>query len=187
MGLKLSSNNPPRMRTYSTSSPGTSGGNAGIAIARAEASNARTRARSLGSFQAGHSPTLGIPTANGGAHRSNSPDSEASTPDDMPLSRTFAHSLPVHLFALQGIKCPVCSKFIPPEDLECHLVMCLTKPRITYNEDILEEEKGECVICFEDLDKGNVIARLPCLCIYHKSCIDKWFEVNRSCPEHPAE
>ena len=103
MGLKLSSNNPPRMRTYSSSSPGTSGGNSGIAIARAEASNSRTRARSLGSFQAGHSPTLGIPTANGGAHRSNSPDSDSSTPDDMPLARTFAHSLPVHLFALQGL------------------------------------------------------------------------------------
>ena len=35
-------------------------------------------------------------------------------------------------------------------------------------EDILAEEKGECVICLEDLLKGHVIARLPCLCVYHK-------------------
>lgn len=31
------------------------------------------------------------------------------------------------------------------------------------------------------------IARLPCLCVYHKSCTDSWFEVNRSCPEHPED
>lgn len=86
-----------------------------------------------------------------------------------------------------GIKCPVCSKFVLPDDIECHLVMCLTKPRLSYNEDILTDAKGECVICLEDLSPGDVIARLPCLCIYHKGCIDQWFEVNRSCPEHPGD
>jgi len=35
-------------------------------------------------------------------------------------------------------------------------------------EDILTEDKGECVICLDDLSQGNIIARLPCLCIYHK-------------------
>ena len=34
---------------------------------------------------------------------------------------------------VSGIKCPVCNKFVPPDDIECHLVVCLTKPRITYN------------------------------------------------------
>nr|XP_024215708.1 E3 ubiquitin-protein ligase znrf2 isoform X6 [Halyomorpha halys] len=87
----------------------------------------------------------------------------------------------------RGIKCPVCSKFILPDDIECHLVMCLTKPRLIYNEDVLKEDKGECVICLEELTQGDTIARLPCLCIYHKSCIDRWFEVNRSCPEHPGD
>ncbi|XP_012152720.1 uncharacterized protein LOC100880548 isoform X3 [Megachile rotundata] len=55
------------------------------------------------------------------------------------------------------------------------------------NEDILSDEKGECVICLEELQPGDVIARLPCLCIYHKNCIDRWFQVNRSCPEHPGD
>nr|CAD7460072.1 unnamed protein product [Timema tahoe] len=32
-----------------------------------------------------------------------------------------------------SIKCPVCSKFVLPDDIECHLVMCLTKPRLSYN------------------------------------------------------
>ncbi|GAB6020367.1 hypothetical protein CHUAL_003076 [Chamberlinius hualienensis] len=99
-----------------------------------------------------------------------------------------AHSLPTQLSsAFNGIKCPVCGKFVIPDDLEYHLVMCLTKPRISYNEDVLSEDKGECVICLEDLKRGDTIARLPCLCIYHKWCIDEWFEVNRSCPEHPSD
>ncbi|XP_075979032.1 E3 ubiquitin-protein ligase ZNRF2 isoform X2 [Anticarsia gemmatalis] len=87
----------------------------------------------------------------------------------------------------QGIKCPVCSKFVLPDDIECHLVMCLTRPRLSYNEDVLSDSKGECVICLEELSAGDTIARLPCLCIYHKGCIDQWFEVNRSCPEHPGD
>ncbi|KAK2708555.1 hypothetical protein QYM36_014234 [Artemia franciscana] len=86
-----------------------------------------------------------------------------------------------------GLKCPVCSRSVPPDDLECHLVICLTKPRLIYNEDVLTEKKDECIICFEEMEEGETIARLPCLCIYHKTCIDKWFEVNRSCPEHPEE
>ncbi|CDQ59506.1 unnamed protein product [Oncorhynchus mykiss] len=53
--------------------------------------------------------------------------------------------------------------------------------------DVLARDAGECVICLEELQQGNTIARLPCLCIYHKSCIDSWFEINRSCPEHPSD
>ncbi|CAD6222406.1 GSCOCG00000954001-RA-CDS [Cotesia congregata] len=107
---------------------------------------------------------------------------------DEDSGRVYAtHSLPSHIWSFNGLKCPVCSKFILPDDIECHLVMCLTKPRLSYNEDVLADEKGECVICLEDLQPGDVIARLPCLCIYHKNCIDKWFQVNRSCPEHPGD
>ncbi|PIK61966.1 putative E3 ubiquitin-protein ligase ZNRF2 [Apostichopus japonicus] len=54
-------------------------------------------------------------------------------------------------------------------------------------EDVLEIDSGECVICLEELEQGDTIARLPCLCIYHKTCIDMWFERNRSCPEHPLD
>ncbi|XP_033611864.1 E3 ubiquitin-protein ligase ZNRF2 [Fukomys damarensis] len=88
---------------------------------------------------------------------------------------------------LTGFKCPVCSKFVPSDEMDLHLVMCLTKPRITYNEDVLSKDAGECAICLEELQQGDTIARLPCLCIYHKGCIDEWFEVNRSCPEHPSD
>lgn len=206
MGAKQSSSGP-RLRTYSGSGqPSGSSGTAsaggqppGSGVGGSEQSTtARARARSLGSFHpaTGHSPSLSIPNNNGSAGvgpginllGAMSPDSDSSTPDDGPFGRSFTHSLPVHLsFSLSGIKCPVCSKSVAADELECHLVICLTKPRISYNEDVLTEDKGECVICFEDLKQGDTIARLPCLCVYHKMCIDRWFEVNRSCPEHPSD
>ncbi|ROL54557.1 E3 ubiquitin-protein ligase znrf1 [Anabarilius grahami] len=99
--------------------------------------------------------------------------------------------------------------------MEVHFIMCLSKPRLSYNgkthplvflhilllnnytliinvcvcviDDVLSRDAGECVICLEELQQGDTIARLPCLCIYHKSCIDSWFEINRSCPEHPSD
>ena len=72
------------------------------------------------------------------------------------------------LALLVDLKCFVCNKLIPADDVEAHIMMCLTKPRLTYNEDVLTDEKGECIICLEILEKGQTIARLPCLCIYHK-------------------
>ncbi|KAH8322336.1 hypothetical protein KR067_002837 [Drosophila pandora] len=112
----------------------------------------------------------------------------ASATSGNEIGRVYtATSLPSHIWSFNGIKCPVCNKFVLPDDIECHLVMCLTKPRLSYNEDVLSDAKGECVICLEDLSPGDTIARLPCLCIYHKGCIDRWFEVNRSCPEHPGD
>jgi len=40
-------------------------------------------------------------------------------------------------------------------------MLCLT-------EDVLAEDKEECIICLDELRQGDTIARLPCLCIYHK-------------------
>lgn len=34
---------------------------------------------------------------------------------------------------LAGFKCPVCSKFVSSDEMDLHLVLCLTKPRVTYN------------------------------------------------------
>lgn len=179
-----SSNGSSNRDATSRRAPGASGAAADV--------DWRSRARSLGNV------INGLPSSSGGNSMlssgglsfavSGSPDSDTDT-DDVPLNRLFtASSLPVRFVSFShGIKCPVCSKYVLPDDVECHLVMCLTKPRISYNEDVLKEEKGECVICLEELNQGDTIARLPCLCIYHKTCIDKWFDVNRSCPEHPTD
>lgn len=152
--------------------------------------DSRQRARSLSSVpdlssngeQSSLASSVGVGQALG------LPQLDSDDPDDEGGRRFYAaHSLPSHIWSFNGLKCSVCSKFILPDDVECHLVMCLTKPRLSYNEDVLSDEKGECVICLEELQPGDVIARLPCLCIYHKNCIDKWFQVNRSCPEHPGD
>lgn len=86
---------------------------------------------------------------------------------------------------LTDLKCYVCHKTIPSDSIELHLLTCLTKPQLIYNEDVLLSDMGECSICFDELRVGNTIARLPCLCVYHKGCIDNWFTVTRCCPEHP--
>ncbi|VDL61729.1 unnamed protein product [Hymenolepis diminuta] len=83
--------------------------------------------------------------------------------------------------------CPYCKRLVPGDDFELHFTMCLTRPRVTYNEDTLQSDKGECSICLEDMKAGDKIARLPCLCIYHKHCIDDWFKRKQTCPEHPGD
>ncbi|KAI5780100.1 hypothetical protein EDC01DRAFT_620786 [Geopyxis carbonaria] len=47
-------------------------------------------------------------------------------------------------------------------------------------------EAIECVICFEDFEELQDIARLECLCRYHKRCIRDWFDRkgNGECPVH---
>ncbi|XP_038562886.1 E3 ubiquitin-protein ligase znrf1 [Micropterus salmoides] len=108
--------------------------------------------------------------------------SRGSLADTLPL-----HIAPRWFSAHSGFKCPVCSKSVASSEMEVHFIMCLSKPRLSYNDDVLARDAGECVICLEELQQGDTIARLPCLCIYHKSCIDSWFEINRSCPEHPSD
>lgn len=41
-------------------------------------------------------------------------------------------------------------------------------PACCLTEDVLTKDAGECAICLEELVQGDTIARLPCLCIYHK-------------------
>ncbi|KAK2844094.1 hypothetical protein Q5P01_010753 [Channa striata] len=163
------------------------------------------RARSVGDSASSRTrPQSGINIPNShGAY--SSPESGGSSPEEAAAAaaaadrersgrghegpRLLIGSLPAHLspHLFGGFKCPVCSKFVSSDEMDLHLVLCLTKPRVTYNEDVLTKDAGECAICLEELVQGDTIARLPCLCIYHKGCIDEWFEVNRSCPEHPSD
>ncbi|XP_047416563.1 E3 ubiquitin-protein ligase ZNRF2 isoform X2 [Sciurus carolinensis] len=184
--------------------PSASGGAAAASAAPA-APRSRSLGGAVGSVASGAraaQSSFSIPNSSSGPYGSQ--DSVHSSPEDgggggggrdRPAGggpggpRLVIGSLPAHLspHMFGGFKCPVCSKFVPSDEMDLHLVMCLTKPRITYNEDVLSKDAGECAICLEELQQGDTIARLPCLCIYHKSCIDEWFEVNRSCPEHPSD
>ncbi|XP_041844127.1 E3 ubiquitin-protein ligase znrf2 [Melanotaenia boesemani] len=123
-------------------------------------------------------PQSGINITNSGGAYS-SPESGGSSPEEAGRERAeggheaprlLVGSLPAHLspHLFAGFKCPVCSKYVSSDEMDLHLVLCLTKPRVTYNEDVLTKDAGECAICLEDLQQGDTIARLPCLCIYHK-------------------
>nr|XP_014343040.1 PREDICTED: E3 ubiquitin-protein ligase ZNRF2 isoform X1 [Latimeria chalumnae] len=101
-------------------------------------SGATSRGQSL------NQSSLNIPN-NSGTYSSQ--DSGSSTPEEGSggrdrsagghggAPRLLIGSLPTHLspHLLGGFKCPVCSKFVPSDEMDLHLVMCLTKPRITYN------------------------------------------------------
>jgi len=42
----------------------------------------------------------------------------------------------------------------------------------------------ECSICFVEYDVGDPLARLECLCKFHKTCIVDWFNRKPECPVH---
>ncbi|NXD30706.1 ZNRF1 ligase, partial [Spelaeornis formosus] len=99
---------------------------------------------------------------------------------------SLADALPLHIaprwFSSHSVT------WAPPHPGGCAVVVPISLlPCPHLPDDVLTKDAGECVICLEELLQGDTIARLPCLCIYHKSCIDSWFEVNRSCPEHPSD
>ncbi|XP_069504859.1 E3 ubiquitin-protein ligase ZNRF2 isoform X2 [Ambystoma mexicanum] len=198
-GASASYNAPgrPMYATGVSHHQGTSGAAGAESISAPQHAHHGTRIRSLGVGTGGLSggPSVGpraqssfnIPNSSssgggvGGTYNS-SQDSGSSTPEEGGRSgssqagpRLLIGSLPSHLspHLFGGFKCPVCSKFVSTDEMDLHLVMCLTKPRITYNEDVLTKDAGECAICLEELQQGDTIARLPCLCIYHKgsSCV----------------
>lgn len=44
----------------------------------------------------------------------------------------------------------------------------------------------ECSICMEEYEVGEDLARLECLCKFHKRCIVDWFERKQECPVHKS-
>uniref|UniRef100_A0A8C4LWT3 RING-type E3 ubiquitin transferase n=1 Tax=Equus asinus asinus TaxID=83772 RepID=A0A8C4LWT3_EQUAS len=81
-----------------------------------------------------------------------------------------------HIF--RRFKCPICLKYkiVSSDKMDLHLVMCLPKPRITYNENELSKDAGKCAICLEEIQQGDTQEQLPYLCIHLKGCTDEWFE-----------
>lgn len=57
----------------------------------------------------------------------------------------------------------------------------------SYLEEVLVESRGECSICLDDMEIGQTVARLECLCLFHKMCLDEWFKRKNVCPQHPGD
>ncbi|KAK3546758.1 hypothetical protein QTP70_035028 [Hemibagrus guttatus] len=66
------------------------------------------------------------------------------------------------------VRCPFCTRMFPVGRIEEHLLTCLTSSPLPYNTDVLSKDSGECCICLEEMLQGDTIARLACLCVYHK-------------------
>lgn len=95
-------------------------------------------------------------------------------------------------------ECPVCSTSLSAlggsEEQEAHVRNCLENGgggsmqggrylvyKLPENSPIVGKE---CSICMEDFVANSTIARLPCLCYFHRGCIDSWFKRGRECPVH---
>ncbi|XP_033699821.1 E3 ubiquitin-protein ligase ZNRF1 isoform X2 [Tursiops truncatus] len=63
--------------------------------------------------------------------------SRASLADALPL-----HIAPRWFSSHSGFKCPICSKSVASDEMEMHFIMCLSKPRLSYNV-IPSEKRGE--------------------------------------------
>lgn len=59
-------------------------------------------------------------------------------------------------------------------------------PFVATEKDCLGEDgqTAECTICMEDYEVGQTLARLECLCKFHRHCIVDWFERKMECPVH---
>jgi hypothetical protein len=44
-------------------------------------------------------------------------------------------------------------------------------------------ENNECIICLDNMKKGDDIIIIKCGHKYHKSCLMKWFNKKKICPE----
>lgn len=110
-------------------------------------------------------------------------------------------------------ECPICHRELPPQSLpnseelrEAHINTCITshstyggtptgegsssRPRRTGMFPYVATEKdcvdsAECTICLEEFEVGVPMARLECLCRFHRDCISRWFAKNPGrCPVH---
>ena len=51
------------------------------------------------------------------------------------------------------------------------------------NIEIIEEKQPNCSICLnEDESAEEIVVRLPCAHVYHKSCIAAWLTKKNFCP-----
>ena len=62
-----------------------------------------------------------------------------------------------------------------------HINEVLEKPKYIHKKDECLEK--DCLICLEKFEYKKYKRILPCCKnVYHKTCIDKWFKKNSSCP-----
>ncbi|CAF3186470.1 unnamed protein product [Rotaria socialis] len=114
---------------------------------------------------------------------------QPSTSGRIALTNSPQHASRMSQFHILHDKFPVGQEQkyeISPVDIkQKHLVNLFLTPY--YNTEILSynlHNDQECAICFEPFCRQDTVARLECLCIYHKKCLDEWGQRKRCCPLH---
>jgi hypothetical protein len=81
----------------------------------------------------------------------------------------------------------ICSNYVDEESRSSVEEIQVDNPHGDYIATIVKKNEDiECIICFCEYEKGQVAARLPCLCYFHKNCIEQWYTASckRQCPVH---
>ncbi|KOS14580.1 fyve-domain-containing protein [Malassezia pachydermatis] len=127
-----------------------------------------------------------------------SPTEDWSDEDEDTIPSTTSPSLSASIME----RCPVCdahlSTFASTEAFEQHVAHCLeqgvvpARPQrihfVTSTVPSMSPLVGkECIICMEEFDVGDRIARLTCFCCFHVACIKQWLEKASACPIHSDE
>ena len=53
---------------------------------------------------------------------------------------------------------------------------------LEFNEKFKNEEEIKCAICLETISIGDKISYLPCIHLFHSSCIKNWVRIKNKCP-----
>ncbi|KAF9302455.1 hypothetical protein BGZ74_005329 [Mortierella antarctica] len=81
-------------------------------------------------------------------------------------------------------ECPVCGAILAGLEggkaaQEAHVQDCLEVYKLPADSPLIDQE---CAICFEEFVAGRTVARLNCLCTYHRHCIHSWLQHGKACP-----
>jgi len=64
-------------------------------------------------------------------------------------------------------------------------------PYTATEKDCTDEDgkEAECIICLEDYEAGDKMARLVCWCKFHEKCITEWWDKKGrgACPTHQLQ
>ena len=53
---------------------------------------------------------------------------------------------------------------------------------VEFNEQFKNKEEIKCTICLENISIGDKIIYLPCVHLFHSSCIKNWIRIKNQCP-----
>lgn len=145
--------------------------------------------------------------------QSSSPSSYPNRYSSLGESSSRQRALPPTPQIAEEDECPICHRELPSQSLpnfealrESHITSCIQNhstygtprgeggappaPRRTGMYTYLATEKdciddAECTICLEEFTVGVPMARLECLCRFHRACISSWFVKHPGrCPVH---